>query len=270
MKLLKTSESLVMLLSGFENEGKRIEAYKDINNNWVFPEAIKTISWLSEYVPQMELIESEIDQDLTQAAWEKERIIHVIDSIVQPGIAKPTEAIDYKIELTKKLHAKRATTNQGFVTPVIWYIEPEFENEAVRVDVDYVTDQDEPIPAAQSLLHRTVRRRWKTTTGEYGAEKITIKYYRTTAEKRAEGIRRRSNIITLLGDGLGYQLINGGMTKAKAESALSNFMQLHNSAISVYREGGKGSIYADVEKDDQTTWLTPELKDYTIKTLKGL
>jgi hypothetical protein len=273
MRLLKTSESLARLLSGFENEGKRIEAYKDINNNWVFPESIKTISWLSAYIPQMELIESEIDHDLTQAAWEKERIIHAIDSIVQTGIAKPTEAIDYKIELTQKLHAKRELQKTGFVTPVTWYRDydgNEYAAEVLRVDVTYHTDESDPIPAAQTVLYRDTVRRWKTTDGQYGAQKVTRKYYPTLAEQRAEGRRRRGNILTLVEQGVSERLYVAGYSPEQIKSMLSSFTSKHSAVISTYLEGGIDPIYTDIDNDQDTEWLTAELKDYIIKTLKGL
>jgi hypothetical protein len=294
MRILKATEELKSLLDGFVYKNNAVEFFKDINDNWVLPEAVKTLVHIQHYLSQMELIDSEIDPNLTQQARLKEKVKFRITELAYSGSKlKDYRAIDYTTEV-QKLHAKREFNNQGFLTLVTWYKEPEFLNPVVQASITYTTDSSEPIPAAQSVISRTVTRKWYsenedihvtdeegnviqsvTFTNGYPDDssfwKVTEKHYKTSIEKRKEGIRRRDNIIVQLGDALGYDLVSSGeMTVDQADENLSEFLKLHSSALAAYREGGKGLIYSDIQNDTVTTWLTQARKDLAVSKLKGL
>jgi hypothetical protein len=294
MRLLKATNSLKKLLDGFVYKNNAVEFFKDTNDNWVIPDQVKILAHIKPYLSQMEVIESNIDSNLTQLARLKEQVNFRITELAYSGSQlKDYRAIDYTTEV-QKLHAKREFNNQGFLTLVTWYKEPEFLNPVVQVSIAYTTDSNEPIPAAQSVISRTVTRKWYsenkdihitddsgnviqsvTFTNGYPDDsnfwKVTEKYYKTSIEKRKEGIRRRDNTIVQLGDALGADLVmSGEMTIEQADESLSEFLKLHSSAIAAYREGGKGSIYNDIQNDTQTTWLTQARKDLAVSKLKGL
>lgn len=290
MRLLKITNELRELLEGFVHNNATIEASKDINDNWVLPESVKVLEHLQPYLSRMELIESTIDSSLTDLARLKEQVKFRITDIAYSGSAfKDYKAIDYTIEV-EKLHAKREWNIEGFLTKVTWYKEPEYLNEVLKVEIAYTTDINEPIPAARSVISRTTTRKWYsdnadilitdiegtviqsvTFTNGYPDDssfwKVTEKHYKTSHEKRLEGIKRRSNIIVQLGDGLGYQMYVAGITDI--ENKLAAFLDLHSAAMNTYREGGKGKIYTDIQEDTQTAWLTAEMRSWTISKLRG-
>lgn len=291
MRLLKATDELKNLLDRFVYKNNSVEFLKDVNDNWVLPEGVKSLEHLQPYLSQMEVIDSTIDEGKTQLARAKERVkLRITDLAYSGSSFKDYKAIDYTVEV-KKLHAKREFSKEGFLTLVIWYEEPEFINEVLKVEIAYTTDAAEPIPAAKSVISRKVTRKWKSTntadihitdvdgtviqsvtfTNGYPDDssfhKITEKHYNTSHEKREEGKKRRSNIIVQVGDGLGYQMYMAGITDI--EEKLAAFTVLHASALATYRETGKGKIYDDVANDTQTTWLTADMKSWTVSKLRG-
>lgn len=290
MRIIKLTDQQYKLLNGLTVGNNTLKPYYTTAGFWGLPENV--VPLMPDYFANSEIVESSFDFEKTEIEKQKAGVKFRVTELAYSGASfKDHKAIEYTSEV-KNLHAKRTIDKGGFLTNVVWYEEPEFFNEVLKVEVVYETDLNEPIPAAQSVIKRTVTRKWKSTNTEdihitdingnviqsvtfengYPTDpefwKVTEKHYKTSAEKRAEGIRRRGNIITQLGDGLGYHLMTGGDTLQQAEEKIAGLMVRHATALSVYRESGKGSVYIDVQADT-TEWMTQELKDYTVAKLRG-
>jgi hypothetical protein len=301
MKLLKATDPLKNLLDRFVYQNNAVEFFKDSNDNWVLPEAVKILPHIQPYLSQMELVESEIDQNLTELARMKEKVKFRASELAYPGSNfKDYRAIDFLIEIPNLIPVKEYDPVSGLQIKEVWYEELDAEgnpiNDVIKVE-DYVHNlaEDSNIPAARTVLSTFENIKFKATNTEdihitdvdgnviqsvtftdgYPDDpsfwRVRKRYFNTPKQRREAGIKRRQNLVNEVEEYL-YGELMSVYTDVEIIKMLTELLSTHNQAIDVYLKSGaesEGDIYSSIQTDTRE-WLTQEMKDKVVQKLKGL
>jgi hypothetical protein len=295
MRLLKATEQLKNLLDGFVYNHNAVKFFKDSNDNWVLPEAVKILPHIQPYLSQMELVESEIDQNLTELARMKEKVKFRASELAYPGSNfKDYRAIDFLIEIPNLIPVKEYDPVSGLQIKEVWYEELDAEgnpiNDVIKVE-DYVHNlaEDSKIPAARTVLSTFENIKFKATNTEdihitdvdgnviqsvtftdgYPDDpsfwRVRKRYFNTPKQRREAGIKRRQNLVNEVEEYL-YGELMSVYTDVEIIKMLTELLSTHNQAIDVYLKSGaesEGDIYSSIQTDTRE-WLTQEMKDKVV------
>lgn len=173
---------------------------------------------------------------------------------------------DYMILRGHRLHSTCASEYRGERRVVQFHATTDFDDLVVQVEV--FADAALTVPGwsrnAQGLpIERWKRRRWYAEDGTVAAEKVTHKSYikasplETYQEQRAEGVRRRNNVLASLQAtvlGLLMATETEGDPVAAEEIGIP-YLRSHDVDVNAYRETGDYATFAaNVTADSSITW----------------
>lgn len=172
--------------------------------------------------------------------------------------------IDYKIELTQSLYAKR-TMIQGEVTQVDWYSDIALTDKVIRVNVSYNRD------SIGFALNRTTTRTWiNEDETDHPDVKVTQKDYTINLnEQLEEGQRRRGNLVNKLSlEVLGRMqvVLYGVHTPEEIVQMGRDFLLQHSVAWAEFVKVSHQQILADIALPDSINdeWLDAWMIDNVI------
>jgi len=158
------------------------------------------------------------------------------------------KSIDYKKDLSIRLHPEYVFDNYGFLTSVIYYENLSvslnqfgfpvytFTNPVVKYEATYTLDVD-----TGYVTTREIYRHWMKLSGVWGSDPKTSWKIYNSKQAREEGSRRRKNLINnILIDTVGLLLMTSPSltTVAETESDAMPFLQEVQPAMSLYYESG--------------------------------
>lgn len=207
--------------------------------------------------------------------------------------------IEYKKHLDdyQTMNSVMSFTDDGFLLSAEYYhdyVDSQNKgNLVIKVDEVYTTDPDQSglDPCAREPISRDKSWTYYNLDGTVYKVWHKSKLYDTRDKKAKEGLRRRSNIISILVQNTALAGILSGVwpTEDDAKTALTNLLATYSSSFTVYKETGRGEVFSDVENDatpahawmntvvvdtPQTQAMCPwmigmSLRDYIVEKLKG-
>lgn len=203
----------------------------------------------------------------------KNRAKPIILGMVNAQVAgKDIQDINYKTELKSEnnLHAIQFFGKSGFLEKTEMYKDYIDQNNkgqlVIEINEVYATDPafDSLNPSEREVVSRVKTRIWKKNdNSNVEKTKVTSKKYDTRKKKKAEGIRRRNNIVDAMTDNLGTAGVVSGTFADPiiARTELLAFKRLHNNSLPDYYETANGDIYTEVANDVTTAWLDNVVPD---------
>ena len=190
--------------------------------------------------------------------------------LVSPAIAKKDIiSINYKTELLSgvRLEPVYIFTNDGLLDKTSYYHEYVDEQNnpqsklVLEVSEVYTAKPEDAglNPSEKALEKRTKTWKWAYEDGLLDEVNIKEKEkpYKTSAQQRRLGERRRENIISAFSDNVGMVLVLQGIATdaVDADQKLKELARVFHDNLDTYKIYGDEQIYIDVANDTVITWL---------------
>lgn len=217
--------------------------YYNFMQNYTLKSATKTVYKIYDYLSQDDIKDKKINPET------------------------PPLTVDYKKGLETTLFPKY-TFNQGFLVNVEYFSDSYLVptpysgvsaithfNPVLKIEAEYHVGGD------GYVSHRNITRTWQTINNIYdvGNQKKTTKYY-NKLQARAEGVRRRTNIIDEIVSNAGGLILmteTGVTTVQQAEDIALPFLDYMESPINKYIKGNTAHLVNSVASASTETfsWL---------------
>lgn len=292
--LLRASDEVKRIIDKFQFDHSQIEFSVEETGAWCLPATVKNdpaLLPLAKFFAEMEQVESRIDNELTSQRRTEESIRYRITELAYSGSShKDYKAIDFKIEVPNLIDDREFDTSTGLPKKEVWYNAIDangvLSDEVLKVEnFTWTLLEDSTIPAAKTVIRSSEWQKYKavnpeevqgvTFTDGYpddpSLHREVIKHYRTPKQRRAVGMKRRTNLVSYLEGYLYQSELATGKTEATVVTNLTNLFNEYLKQIQVYEESGaehEGDIYSSLEADI-TEWFQP-YKLNAVKILKGL
>jgi hypothetical protein len=181
-------------------------------------------------------------------------------------------SINYKIGLksgvsyTPIYHFDSSGTYSGLINKTEYYKGYVDDNNMgqliLQVEENYTIDHSDTSLnySGRPVESRSKKWTWYKSDGSLDTEntKEKTKIYNTRRKRKAEGVRRRENIIEQLIDNVGLAgVLSGTFTdEADAHEKLTLLTEKHANEFTGWQLSGRGSLFETVENDTETTWLS--------------
>jgi len=216
---------------------------------------------------------------------------HYILGIVPPSIVeKDIIAINYKTELKSgiRLEPTHHFTDDGLLDKTEYhheYIDAQSVSQhklVIEVSESYTTKATDIglNPSERAIEKRTKTWKWAYEDGVLDSVncKTKEKPYKNSVNQRRIGTRRRENILSALGDNVGYALVLQGIAtdEANANILLKQLARTFQTSMDTYKVYGDENVYQEILNDVTIPWLndtvfsTPFVAAHPLKAYEGL